>query len=149
MPPTPIRPMPMKLAIIATRAGRMPFSAASSGLSAEARIALPIRVKASAANTSSMIASATPMVSVCCGFTRNAPKCTSRAIGRSKPRMSLPKPRRTTFSSTSPEAIDAMAAGRAPCLTSGRCATLSRNSPTAPATTKATHSEPTIWKPAP
>src|SRR5476651_2573118 len=48
--------------------------------------------------------------------------------------MSLPKPRRTTFSSTRPEAIDAIAAGKAPCLTSGRCAILSKTSPTAPAT---------------
>ena len=55
MPPTPTSPMPTKLAIIATRCGRMPLSAASSGLSAEARIALPMRVKASAANTASMM----------------------------------------------------------------------------------------------
>ena len=54
MPPTPTSPMPTKLASVATRSGRMPFSAASSGLSAEARMALPMRVKASAANTSSI-----------------------------------------------------------------------------------------------
>ena len=48
-----------------------------------------------------------------------------------------------------PEAIEAIAAGSAPCFTSGRCATRSSISPTAPATTNATASEPTTWKPAP
>jgi hypothetical protein len=75
--------MPTKLAIIATRCGRMPLSAASSGLSAEARIALPMRVKASAANTASMMASAIAMVSSCCGLKRMSPSRMSRATGRS------------------------------------------------------------------
>ncbi len=74
MPPTPTSPMPTKLAIMAIRSGRMPLSAASSGLSAEARMALPIRVKAKAANTASIRASANAMVSSCCGLTRISPR---------------------------------------------------------------------------
>ena len=89
------------------------------------------------------------MVSSCCGLTRISPRRMSRAIGRSKPRGSLPKPSRTTFSSTSPVAIEAMAAGNAPCLTSGRCASLSNSRPAAPATAKAATSEPAICRPAP
>ena len=51
MPPMPASPMPAKLMSRATRSGSMPLRLAKVGLSATARIALPVRVKARKANT--------------------------------------------------------------------------------------------------
>ena len=87
MPPKPASPMPRKLASRATNPESIPFSAASAGLSATARIILPVRVKPRNRNSTAMAAAAQAASAACCGprlkRSPGGPKCQSRSTGRS------------------------------------------------------------------
>ncbi len=147
MPPIPASPAPTITVTTATRTGSTPRSSARSRLSATARIARPVRLKRRKAQSSAMLASARPKFCNCCGPTRNAPKRQSRSNGSSKPRRSLPKPKRSTFSSTSPAAREAIAIISAPDASSGFTASACTASPARPATPKASGSAPSIGRP--
>ena len=57
-PPTPASPMATKVVSRATRSVSIPLTDASVGLSATARMALPVRVKARNRNTAAMATTA-------------------------------------------------------------------------------------------
>ena len=115
----------------------MPLMAASVGLSATARIALPSRVKVSSANSAATTTTDIARSSSCCGPTRRPEKRQSRVIGRSKFRSALPKPRRTTFSSAMVSATEAMVVVMSPAGRNGRSTSVSLAKPTTPATMNA------------
>ena len=72
MPPMPASPMPTKLTRRATISALMPLMPASVGLSATARMALPVRVKARKRNSAAMATTAMTRFSTCCGPMRSA-----------------------------------------------------------------------------
>ena len=83
MPPAPTSPIAMKTVSRPTQTGSIPFNSARVGLSATARIALPIRVNFSAAKTAVMMIRASTKFWTCCGPTRIPATRQSRTRGRS------------------------------------------------------------------
>ncbi len=83
MPPIPARPIAVNETMRPTRAASMPLMSASTGLSATARIVLPVRVKVRKAKTAAITATEIARFSTCCGPMRTRPKRQSRWMGRS------------------------------------------------------------------
>ena len=139
--------MPTKLTSLLIMSALMPLMLASIGLSATARIALPVRVKVRKQNSAAIATAAIARFCTCCGPTRIDPKRQSRSIGKAYPRSSLPNPKRTMFSSAIVRAMEAMAvvmnpAGRN-CLSTASSVT----TPTAPAARNATITDGRIGSP--
>ena len=86
IPPIPARPIPSAFARCATRSASIPLIPASTGLSATARMVLPVRVKARKRNSAAITATAMPAFQSCCGPMRRKAKPRSnrqsRATGR-------------------------------------------------------------------
>ena len=87
IPPNPASPMPRNVTSRATVRAFMPFSAASDGLSATARIILPVRVKPRNRNSAAIATAAQPAFAACCGPIESrspaAPNRQSRNTGSS------------------------------------------------------------------
>ena len=147
IPPKPARPMPTKLTSLLIMSALIPLMLASIGLSATARIALPVRVNARKQNSMTMAAAATARFCTCCGPTRIDPKRQSRSIGNAYPRSSLPKAKRTMFSSAMVSAIEAMAVVMKPAGRNCFSTTSSVATPTAPATRNANPTDGRIGRP--
>ena len=87
----------------------MPLESASIGLSATARIALPVMVSARKTNSIAIATAAMIAFSTCCGPTCRKPKLQSRRSGIAKSRGRPPKKKRIVLSIIRLSAIDAIA----------------------------------------